>query len=77
MQDTGGDTKSPLPLAGEVGRGTATGQPGRTLSGQERASRRGPRIAVRGRPSLASGGGGKTGRNMTFPAGFMTKHDIS
>ena len=77
MQDTDGHAKSPLPLAGEVGRGTAAGQPGRILPGQERASRRGPRIAVRGRPSLASRGGGKSGRNMTFPAGFMTKHDVS
>ena len=77
MQDTDGHAKSPLPLAGEVGRGTATGQPESALPGQERAYRRGPRIAVRGRLSLTSLGGGKSGRNMTFPAGIMTKHDIS
>jgi len=45
--------KSLLPLAGEVGRGPAAVRPGKVLAGQETASRPGPRIAVRGRFSLA------------------------
>ena len=62
MRDTNGHWKSPLPLAGEAGRGPAAGQPGNALPrGQD---------GLPPRPSLASEGGRKSERT-------MTDHDIS